>query len=94
VSGLLLNAFRAIGAHDPSESRRDRHGGHRTARQRGRGGPCPLEKRENWDRCCDIALEAGVSHVTALDLVMAFTNPVGFAKLIPPEARLGRKNGA
>jgi hypothetical protein len=43
-----------------------------------------LEKRENWDRCCDIALEAGVSHVTALDLVMAFTNPVGFAKLIPP----------
>jgi hypothetical protein len=36
-----------------------------------------LENRENWDRCCDIALEAGVSHVTALDLVMAYTNPGG-----------------
>lgn len=78
MSGLLLNAFRAIGAHDPSESRRATAMVATALRKSGdEKAQSLLENRENWDRCCDIALEAGVSHVTALDLVMAYTNPGG-----------------
>jgi hypothetical protein len=43
------------------------------------------EDAKDWDRCCEIADEAGAYGFVALDLALAFHNPRAFAKLIPME---------
>jgi hypothetical protein len=36
---------------------------------------------EAWDRCCEMAEEAGASAFVALDLALAIQNPEGYAKV-------------
>lgn len=80
MSGLLLNAFRALG---PGATRREiasvaaalRNSGDEEVE--GLLGDC-----EGWERLEAIADEGGAYGLVALDLVMAFRNPEGFAKLV------------
>jgi hypothetical protein len=87
LSALLFNAFKALG---PGPQRREIATVAKALRESGdEEVQALLGDRENWDWCCEIADAAGAYGFVALDLVMAFTNPVGFAKLIPP--RRGRR---
>jgi hypothetical protein len=92
VSGLLFSAFKALG---PGASRREiaqvaaalHESGDEEA---GRLLNCAIwtdgHNPDLWDRCVEIAEEAGAGPFVALDLVMAFSNPEGFARLVRTES--------
>jgi hypothetical protein len=83
VSSLLLNAFRALG---PAATRREIAQVAEALRESGDVEVGPLLDYENhpemWDRCEEMADEAGAFGFVALDLALAFHNPSHFASLI------------
>ena len=88
MSALLFNAFRALG---PGPTRREVAQVAGALRESGDGEEVwrLLNYEENpgdWDRCCEIADEAGASGFVALDLAVAFHNPAYFARYLDPES--------
>jgi hypothetical protein len=78
VSGLLLNAFRALG---PGATRREIASVAAALRNSGdEEVEGLLDDWEGWERLEAIADEGAYGF--ALDLVMAFRNPEGFAELV------------
>jgi len=59
-----------------------------TARRGGGETPRLRKQLELWDRCVAIGDEAGAGGFVALDLVMAYQNPRGVAKLVRNEAKV------
>jgi hypothetical protein len=82
VSGLLFNAFRALG---PSPSWREVTGVAEALRKAGDAEVEGLLSPQGGDRCCEIADEAGANGFVALDLAVAFHNPGYFARYLEHE---------
>jgi hypothetical protein len=86
MSGLLFNAFRALG---PGATRREIAQVAAALRESGDEDVGRLlnyeEDPQDWDRCCAIADGAGAYGFVALDLAVAFHNAKWFARLLRGE---------
>jgi hypothetical protein len=87
VSSLLFNAFRALGR---GPVRREVALVAKALRDSGDEEVGPLLDYENrpelWDRCEEMADEAGAFGFVALDLALAFHNPRYFARYLDPSS--------
>lgn len=83
MSGLLFNAFRALGPAATWGEIATVAGALRDSGDVEVGRL--LDNPEDWERCVELAEEAGANGFVALDLAIAFRNPRAIAKLVPPE---------